>query len=121
MLNSHDYSVDFLNDKLAGPYVELNPVTGRPRLIKGLNEVWYAVERFGGIAFSVNYFGITKKCVHAWLDNHFIPTDYAYEIAKKLNCKPSDFQEPSLGYDDPVTGGSWPISWKLGWIKMHCD
>lgn len=110
MLNIHEYSVDFLNEKLAGPYVELNPVTGRPRLIKGLNEVWYAVERFGGITFTADHFGVSKDDVYDWIDCHYIPPAYAAEIAKKLGCEPIDFQEPSLGYDDPETGKSWPIS-----------
>lgn len=117
----NEYSVEFLTSKLGGPYVETNPVTGKPRLIKGLNEVWQAIDEFGGIAHTADYFGISNNCVHSWIDKHFIPKHFAYEMAKKLGCKPSDFEEPSLGYDDSVTGDTWPNSWKPSWVNTQCN
>lgn len=114
MLVSHEYSVDFLNGKLGGPYVELSPTTGKPRLIHGLNEVWQVIDEFGGIAYTAKHFAIQERFIHDWVDRHFIPYIFAYEISRILGyAKHSDFQEPSLGYDDPETGCSWPISWKL--------
>lgn len=111
MLTSQEYSVDFLNSKLVGPYVELNPVTGKPRLIHGLNEVWRAIEEFGGIAFTAKQFSIPEIYVHGFIDNHYMPVAFAVAIAKKLGCKPGDIQVPSTGYEDPLTGQCWPVSW----------
>ncbi len=111
MLMNHEYSVEFLTSKLGGPYVENNPVTGKPRLIKGLNEVWQAIEEFGGIAYTAKQFFIPEIYVHGFIDNHYMPFIFAFTIAKKLGCKPSDIQLPSTGYEDPLTGQCWPQSW----------
>jgi hypothetical protein len=119
MLINQEYSVDFLNSKLGGPYVELNPVTGKPRLIHGLNEVWGVVNEFGGIAKTARHFAINERFVHDWVDRHFIPYIFAYEIAKILGySRHADFQEPSTGYEDTETGYCWPMTWKLGWAEM---
>lgn len=67
-----------------GPYVELNPATGRPRLIHGLNEVWQVIDEFGGIAHTARHFAIQERFVYYWIDDHFIPAIFAYEIAKML-------------------------------------
>jgi hypothetical protein len=112
MLMNHEYSVEFLTSKI-GPYVETNPVTGRPRLIRGLNEVWQAIEEFGGIAFTAKQISIAEIYVHKFIDNHYMPVAFAVAIAKKLGCKLGDIQMPSTGYEDPVTGECWPLSWLL--------
>lgn len=118
MLINHDITVDFLNSKI-GPYVELNPLTDKPRFIKGLNSVWLAVEEFGGFAYTALYFDIDVMHVHQWIDDHYIPVIFAYEISKKLGYSDlKDIQEPSTGYHDEVTGFCWPLTWKLGWDEI---
>lgn len=109
---SQEYSVEFLTSKI-GPYVETNPVTGNPRLIKGLNEVERAIEEFGGIAYTAKQFSIPEIYVHRFIDNHYMPVAFAVAIAKKLRCKLGDIQTPSTGYEDPVTGECWPVSWGM--------
>jgi len=110
MLVNHEYSVEFLISQI-GPYVEVNPVTGNPRLIRGLNEVWQAIEEFGGIAHTARQFSIPEINVQKFIDNHYMPVGIAVAIAKKLGCKSRDIQIPSTGYEDPVTGECWPRSW----------
>lgn|GEM_PF-2227589 len=111
MLMNPDYSVEFLNRELGGPYTELNPITGKPRLIKGLNEVWQAIEEFGGVAYTAKQFSIPEIYVHKFIDNHYMPVAFAAAIAKKLGCKIGDILLPSTGYEDPLTGQCWPLSW----------
>lgn len=116
MLINQEYSVDFLNSKLGGSYVELNPITGRPRLIHGLNEVWGVVDEFGGITKTARHFAIQERFVHEWIDQHYIPAVFAFEIAKKLGySRRADFQKPSTGYEDAKTGYCWPRTWGEGW------
>ena len=110
---NQDVTVDFLIRKI-GPYVELNPTTGKPRFIKGLNDVWLAVDKFGGISHTAKHFGIQEGFIHEWIDNHYMPVIFAYEISKKLGYSDfEDLQRPTTGYQDSITGFCWPSSWRI--------
>jgi hypothetical protein len=76
-----------------------------------LNEVWQAIEEFGGIAYTAKQFSIPEIYVHGFIDNHYMPVAFAVAIAKKLDCKIGDILLPSTGYEDPQTGQCWPLSW----------
>lgn len=113
MLISHERSVAFLVSKI-GPYVEPSTVSGKPRLIKGINEVWAVLDEFGGISHTAKHFSVPEIFVDEWICNHYIPAVCAYEIAKYLGySNVADFQVPSTGYEDPITGRCWPITWQV--------
>lgn len=44
---SPPFTLKFLKEKVGAEYVEHNPITGKPRIIRGLNEVWNVIESTG--------------------------------------------------------------------------
>src|SRR5665213_4174023 len=96
-------TLQFLQDKIGAQYVEENPVTGQPRIIQGLNEVWAKVDEHGGVTQVAKLFSLSDAVVWGWVDEHFIPALYApYLVGQGQPI--SDVQLSSVGYDDPVSG-----------------
>lgn len=111
MLSKGQVFTELLQQAL-GPYVELNSVTDRPRLIQPHNGPWEAVIALGGITKVAEEFSIRESVIHDWIDNHYIPKGFAEIIACKLGYSDiTDLQYPSTGYEDPENGLCWPWSW----------
>jgi hypothetical protein len=106
------FTLEFLQDKIGAEYIELNPLTGNPRIIRGLNEVWEYVDDFGGLACVASHFDLPEESIWSWIDNHFVPELYALELARLKKWIP-DMQLSSVGYTDPRTKRCWPRTWKL--------
>ena len=106
------FTLELLQDKIGVEYAERNPVTGQPRIIQGLNNVWQKIDEHGGVAQVAKVFGLTEADVWGWVDRHEIPElqlPYLMDLGELV----SDVQLSSVGYEDPVTGESWPENWKL--------
>lgn len=109
---SAEFSLEFLQGKIGAEYVELTPVTGKPRIIQGLNEVWGAVDEHGGVPVVARLFGLSEADVWGWIDAHWIPEPYVFYMAGSRRWIP-DVLLSSVGWEDPVSGACWPSSWKL--------
>ena len=110
----NQYDLAFLQDKIGAEYVELNPATGNPRLIPGLNEVYRAIEELGGMELATDCLSVTEEEIDTWIDQHYVSTEYALDIASELGFSDiTDLQSPTTGYADPKTGFCWPVSWWL--------
>ena len=109
---SRKFTLEFLQEKIGAEYVERNPVTGNPRIILGLNEVWEAVNDFGGIVCVARHFDLPEEMIWSWIDNHYVPSLYAVELARDPKWVP-DMQLSSVGYTDKITGRCWPRTWKM--------
>jgi len=109
---SAEFTLEFLQGKIGAEYVELNPVTGKPRIIQGLNQVWDAVDVHGGVSEVAKLFGLSEADVWGWIDDHWIPELYVRYLAGAVRWIP-DVQLSSVGWEDPETGEYWPQSWKL--------
>lgn len=106
------FTLELLQDKIGAEYVELNPVTGQPRIIQGLNGVWEKLEEHGGVKEVAKVFGLSEAGLWGWVDSHEIPDlylSYLMDPGERI----SDVQLSSIGYEDPVTGECWPRNWKL--------
>lgn len=106
------FTLEFLQEKIGAEYVERNPVTGNPRIIHGLNEVWEAVDDFGGIVCVARHFDLPEEVIWGWIDNHYVPELYALELAREAKWV-AYMQLSSVGYKDKRTGRSWPKTWRL--------
>lgn len=106
------FTLEFLQDKIGSEYVELNPVTGQPRIIKGLNGVWEKVEAHGGVSQVAKVFGLSEAAVWGWVDGHEIPGLYLRYFIDP-GQRVSDVQLSSVGYEDPVSGECWPGNWRM--------
>jgi hypothetical protein len=106
------FTLEFLQDKIGAEYVELNPLTGRPRFIHGLNEVWQKLDEHGGVGQVAKVFGLSEVDVWDWVDRHEIPEMYLRYLIDR-DQRVSDVQLSSSGYEDPVSGEFWPGNWKL--------
>lgn len=109
---SAEFSLEFLQGKIGTEYVEVDPITGRPRIIQGLNQVWDAIDEHGGVAKVAKLFGLSELDVWGWIDDHVVPDLYVRYLAGAVRWVP-DVQLSSVGWEDPVTGECWPTSWKL--------
>jgi hypothetical protein len=115
---SNPFTLELLKEKIGAEYVEENPVTGKPRIIQGLNEVWDAIEDHGGLANVAKLFGLSELDVWNWVDNHWVPELYVPYIAGSIDWIP-DVQLSSVGWEDPETGECWPSSWRLDRIDFE--
>lgn len=114
---STEFSLEFLQGKIGAEYVELNPITGKPRIVQGLNQVWEAIDEHGGVSVVAKLFGLSEVDVWGWIDDHVVPDLYAPYLA---SSRPTDryvreMQLSSVGYEDPMTKVSWPVSWPVEW------
>lgn len=107
---SPPFTLEFLQDKIGKEYVELNPVTNQPRIIKGLNGVWEKLEEHGGVGQVAKVFSLSEVGVWGWVDRHEIPELYLRYLIDP-GQRVSDVQLSSVGYEDPVSGESWPENW----------
>lgn len=106
------FTLQFLQEQIGEQYVEENLLTGKPRIIQGLNEVWAKLEEHGGVGQVARLFGLSESDVWAWVDLHCIPDLYVpYLVGDGQRI--SDVQLCSVGYEDPVSGESWPRTWGL--------
>jgi hypothetical protein len=115
---STQFTLKFLKEKIGAEYVERNPISGKPRIILGLNEVWNAIEEYGGVPKVARWLGLPAPIIWGWIDEHYVPDPFA----RKLTCrgsKVSDMQLSSVGYEDPETGVCWPWTWAL--TAEECD
>ncbi len=104
------FTLEFLQDKIGVEYIELNAVTGQPRIIQGLNEVWAKLEEHGGVGQVAKVFGLSEAAVWGWVDRHEIPAlqlPYLMDPGERA----SDVQLSSVGYEDTVSGECWPGNW----------
>ena len=106
------FTLELLQNEIGEPYVELNPVTGQPRIIQGLNNVWQKINEHGGVAQVAKVFGLSEAAVWGWVDDHEIPEMYVPFLIDRDELV-SDVQLSSSGFEDPVTGECWPRSWAL--------
>lgn len=109
---SSKFTLEFLQDKMGAEYLEKNPVTGKPRIIQGLNEVWAAINEHGGVQWVAKLFGLSELVVWGWVDSHYVPDPYARYLAHP-EAEAIELQMPSLGYEDPESGACWPLTWRL--------
>lgn len=105
------FTLELLQDKIGEQYVELNPITGQPRIIQGLNGVWTKIQEHGGVGQVAKVFGVSEAVVWGWVDLHEIPALYLRYLMDPGE-RISDVQLSSIGYEDPVSGESWPGNWK---------
>lgn len=106
------FPLELLQDKIGKEYVEANPVTNQPRIIKGLNGVWAKLEEHGGVGQVAKVFGLSEAGIWGWVDAHYIPDLYLRYLMEPGELV-SDVQLSSIGYEDLVTGECWPANWKL--------
>lgn len=106
------FTLEFLQDKIGKEYVEANPITNQPRIIQGLNGVWGKLEEHGGVSQVAKVFGLSETAVWGWVDRHEIPEMYLRYLMEPGELV-SDVQLSSIGYEDPVSGESWPGNWTL--------
>lgn len=106
------FTLQFLQDQIGADYVEENPITGKPRIIQGLNEVWQTINEHGGVARVARLFGLSEADVWGWVDSHWVPELYAPYLADPRGGI-AEMQLSSVGCEDPETGDCWPRSWKL--------
>ncbi|WP_421955771.1 hypothetical protein [Polaromonas sp.] len=106
------FTLQFLQDHIGEQYIELNPVTGQPRFIHGLNEVWQKLDEHGGVGQVAKVFGLSEAAVWAWVDDHEIPKLYIPYLIDR-DQRVSDVQLSSSGYEDTVSGECWPRNWRL--------
>lgn len=109
---SSPFTLEFLQDKIGAEYVEENPVTRKPRIIQGLNEVWSAINEHGGVPQVARLFGLSEEVVWGWIDSHWIPEPYVFYLAG-LDQRIADVQLSSVGYEDSESGACWPSTWKV--------
>jgi hypothetical protein len=115
---SEKFTLTFLQEKIGAEYVELNPVTGQPRIISGLNEVWQAIDDNGGVASAAVRFGVPETKVWHWIDQHYIPERFALELSHPDARGVAEIQMPSTGYEDPETRACWPWTWKMAEAEL---
>ena len=118
---SVQFSLEFLQGKIGVEYVELNPVTGKPRIIQGLNQVWDAIDEHGGVSEVAKIFGLSEADVWGWIDEHAVPDIYAPYLSSPVPSKKyiQDMQLSSVGYEDPATKACWPVSWRDEWTSLR--
>lgn len=110
MTDAPNLSVSFLIEQI-GPYITINPNTGAPRLIEGLNAVWDAVNELGGVAAVATKYDVEPWEVEQWIDDHYVPLRKGLAICKELRIDPIDFYDPSTGFEDKANGIYWPYAW----------
>ena len=106
------FTLELLQENIGAEYVELNPVTGQPRMIHGLNNVWQKIDEHGGVGQVAKIFGLSEVDVWGWVDDHCIPElhlRYLIDPGQQI----SDVQLSSCGYEDPVSGDCWPANWTV--------
>lgn len=113
------FTLEFLQDKIGAEYVELNPLTGQPRIIHGLNEVWQKLDEHGGIGQVAKIFGLSETAVWAWVDDHYIPHLYLRYLIDP-GQRVIDVQGAPSGYVDPGSGECWPKSWVFDDADLTC-
>ena len=108
------FTFEFLKEKF-GKYVEINPATGNPRLISKINLVSSAVEMLGGVDAVAEYFRVPPLLVEYWIDQHYVPSSFAKDVAsfQATGFSPEQLQRPMYGYRDPVSYQCWPSSYHL--------
>lgn len=112
-----NFTLQFLKDKIGDEYIEENPVTGQPRIIQGLNEVWTTLDEHGGVGQVAKLFGLSEEGVWGWVDSHCIPDMYVkYLVAPGQMI--SDVQLSSVGFEDPESGLYWPSTWNFDAATM---
>lgn len=102
----------YLQAQIGAEYVEANPVTGKPRIIQGLNEVWEAIDEHGGVSQVAKLFGLSELAVWGWVDEHDIPALYVPYLTAQVDPK-AKVPLSSVGCEDVATGKFWPKSWVL--------
>ena len=102
----------YLQAQIGAEYVEANPVTGKPRIIQGLNEVWEAIDEHGGVSQVAKLFGLSELAVWGWVDDHDIPALYVPYLTAQVDTK-AKVPLSSVGCEDSVKGEFWPKSWAL--------
>lgn len=121
IIPNNQITVEFLISQI-GPYVEYNPVTGRPRFIQGLNGPWEAVDELGGISKVAADLNVDEVYIHEWIDNHYVPSAFAEVIADKLGYPDTtELQYPTTGYEDDGSGFCWPWSWRYFCVETDAD
>lgn len=106
------FTLELLQEKIGQEQVEVNPITDKPRIIQGLNEVWQKLDEHGGVGQVAKVFGLSASQVWSWVDRHEIPDLYLRYLMDPGELV-SDVQLSSIGYEDPVSGECWPGNWKL--------
>ncbi len=109
---SNKFTLEFLQEKIGAEFVEINPVTGKPRIIRDLNEVWEAVDDFGGVQEVAKHYSVPEEFIWGWIDLHFVPEPYVLDVAGSADWIP-EMQLSSVGYEDPDSGACWPWTWKF--------
>lgn len=111
------FTLELLKEKIGAEYVELNPVTGKPRIIQGLNEVWDAVDEHGGVPVVAKLFGLSEADVWGWIDDHVVPDLYAPYLAspRPLEKYVQFMQLSPVGYEAPESEACWPNNWLQEW------
>ena len=115
---SSKFTLEFLQDNIGAEYVEENPVTRKPRIILGLNEVWKAINEHGGVPQVARLFGLTELVVWGWVDSHLIPGMYVKYLAGP-GQRIADVQLSSVGFEDTDSGECWPSTWNLDASAME--
>lgn len=106
------FTLEVLQENIGKEYVEANPITNRPRIVQGLNEVWAKLDEHGGVGQVAKVFGLDESQVWSWVDSHQVPELYLRYLLDPGQSA-GDVQLSSVGYEDPVSGECWPESWKL--------
>ena len=116
-MKNSSFSLELLQEKIGAEYVERNPITWKTRIIRGLNEVWAAIDQHGGLSRVAALFGLAEAAVWLWIDDHEVPGLYAPYLAPNGNIW--DLQLSSVGYQDEATGECWPRTWAMDAHELH--
>ena len=94
-----------------------NPATGRPQINPISNDVYNAIERLGGIREAARTLKVTEAKLNQWIDEHFVPIQYAKEIRIRTGYQVSSLQEaPFYIFDGSLF---WPHRPKRSRISQN--
>jgi hypothetical protein len=84
----------------------INPKTGRLRSIN--NDVELAIDLLGGVQATASKFSVDEDEVEKWIDEYYIPTEFAAEVSKDTKIQIVLLQEPSGYLVDEEMNIIWP-------------
>jgi hypothetical protein len=105
--------------------VELSPRDGYLRINYMNNDVYWAIDKIGGVRAASGVLGVTPEQVETWIDQHYVPHPFASTINRLTGYSIWSIQEPTFYVFDgnefwPHTPAKNELTRKIGAALPYC-
>lgn len=87
-------------------HVQQSPRPGHLRIVEMNNDVFWAMEKMGGLENACKLLGITPEEANKWIDEHYVPEPFADIVRKHSGYSVWTLQEPTFYVSDGTD--YWP-------------